>query len=88
MPTQFKSRRAQSFRKAFDNLSPAIQSQARAVYAFWKTDPFHPSLHFKSVGKGVWSIRINDNYRALGVMEGDTVTWHWIGSHREYEGRI
>jgi hypothetical protein len=24
-------------------------------------------------------------HRAIGVMDGDTVTWLWIGTHAEYE---
>ena len=24
-------------------------------------------------------------YRALGLWEGDTITWFWIGSHAEYD---
>lgn len=36
----------------------------------------------------VWSLRITLGYRALGVLEGDTVTWFWIGSHDDYEGQF
>ncbi|WP_442947818.1 hypothetical protein [Nostoc sp.] len=25
------------------------------------------------------------NYRAIWVLEGNTVTWFWIGSHDDYE---
>jgi hypothetical protein len=50
-------------------------------------NPFHPSLHFKCINReeNVWSVRITRGYRALGILEGDTVTWFWIGSHDEYE---
>jgi hypothetical protein len=24
-------------------------------------------------------------HRAIGIMDGDTVTWFWIGSHDDYE---
>ncbi len=88
MPAQFKSRRARSFRKAFDALPESIQAQARAAYALWKVNPFHPSLNFKHIRNGVWSARITDQYRALGVMESDAVTWHWIGTHRGYDERL
>jgi len=30
-------------------------------------------------------VRITRGYRALGILEGDTVTWFWIGSHKDYE---
>jgi hypothetical protein len=39
---------------------------------------------FKKV-QTFWSARITDDYRALGVLEGDTVIWFWIGTHEEYE---
>ncbi len=25
------------------------------------------------------------NYRAAGILEGDELTWFWIGSHKEYD---
>jgi len=28
---------------------------------------------------------VTRGHRAIGVLEGDTVTWFWIGSHDEYE---
>jgi len=30
-------------------------------------------------------VRITLGVRALGVMDGDTVTWFWIGNHEAYE---
>ncbi len=35
--------------------------------------------------ENVYSVRIGLGYRALGVLEGSTVTWFWIGSHAEYD---
>ena len=29
--------------------------------------------------------RINRDYRVIGVMQGDTIIWFWIGPHDEYE---
>jgi hypothetical protein len=53
----------------------------------WRDNPFHPSLHFKCINpqENIWSVRINRNFRALGIWEGDTLTWCWIGSHHDYE---
>jgi hypothetical protein len=75
------------FRKAFDALTKENQEAALTAYNLWKTDPFHPSLHFKSIRGNVWSVRVTAHCRALGEMEGDTITWLWIGNHREYEKR-
>ena len=52
-----------------------------------KKDPFHPSLHFKKVGR-FWSVRVGLKYRALAVQDGDAIVWFWIGSHSEYEKLI
>ncbi len=50
-------------------------------------NPFHPSLHFKCINaeEDVWAVRVTLGFRAVGILEGDTVTWFWIGSHDEYE---
>lgn len=47
-------------------------------------DPHHPSIQFKKIGS-VWSARVTADYRALGVMEDNTVIWFWIGNHHAYE---
>jgi hypothetical protein len=54
-------------------------------YALWSENPQHPSLHFKPVGEGFWSVRVGKHCRALGHREGEEVTWVWIGSHAEYD---
>jgi hypothetical protein len=33
----------------------------------------------------VYSARINDDYRVVGVMDGNDIVWFWIGKHEEYE---
>ncbi len=33
----------------------------------------------------VWSVRVNDQYRAVGVRFGDTIEWIWIGTHNEFD---
>lgn len=45
----------------------------------------HPSLHFKKVGKNLWSVRISGGYRALALKKGNDYYWFWIGSHEDYE---
>lgn len=52
-----------------------------------KTNPRHPSLHFKKVGE-LWSARIDDNYRALALEGADGFHWIWIGNHAEYDRLI
>lgn len=33
----------------------------------------------------VYSVRIDLDWRAVGVLQGDTMVWFWIGSHGDYE---
>jgi hypothetical protein len=44
-----------------------------------------PSLHFKKVGKNLWSARVTSGYRALALKKGDDYYWIRIGNHDEYE---
>jgi len=83
-----KSQTLPSFWEAYRALDDAIRRQARKTYRLWVDNPFHPSLHFKCINRNesVWSVRISKNHRALGIYEGDTVTWFWIGDHDDYEG--
>ena len=82
-----KSSTLPSFWMAYMPLREDIKRSARKAYRLWAQNPFHPSLHFKCINReeNVWSVRVTRGYRALGVLEGDTVTWFWIGSHDDYE---
>ena len=58
------------------------QQRAREAYQLWRENPNLPGLRFKRVGDKV-SIRIGRSYRALGILQGDSV--YWIGKHDEYD---
>jgi hypothetical protein len=75
------------FRKAFSILPDHVKEQAKNAYRQFREDPYHPSLHFKRVHqeKPVYSARISDNYRAVGIKKGDTLIWFWAGLHSDYE---
>jgi hypothetical protein len=64
------------FWDAYDALDKNMQKRARKAFALWAENPFHPSLHFKCINSkdDVWSVRVSLDVRALGVMDGDTVT--------------
>lgn len=78
------------FRAAFKKLPPNIKIKARRVYQSWKISPHNAYANFKLIhqAKPIYSIRIGLAYRALGVKDGDTIIWFWIGSHSEYEKMI
>lgn len=79
-----------SFWKLFDALPEPIQKQAYRAYRRFQLDPFHPGPNFEEVNKrtGLWSARINDEYRVLGYREGGEMRWFWIGKHADYERLI
>ncbi len=82
-----KSRLDPDFRDAFERLPKSVQEQARRKYQIFKENPYHNSLQFKLVKHNppTYSVRIGENYRALGVREGDRISWYWIGTHADYD---
>jgi hypothetical protein len=85
-----KSRTTERLRKAFSGLPSRVRRQAKKCYRLFCRDPFHPSLQFKQVhaSRPIYSVRISREYRALGVMQGGTVIWFWIGSHSDYDALL
>jgi hypothetical protein len=49
-------------------LDPRVKETARRAYKVFSVNPDHPSLRFKKLQgyNDVWSVRINDQYRAVG----------------------
>ena len=76
-----------SFWIEYRKLNEDVRQSARKAYRLWADNAFHASLHFKCINseESIWSVRITRNYRALGILDGDSVTWFWIGSHDDYE---
>ena len=72
-----KSHVTDRFRKAFGELPPHVQRQARLIYKRFEQNPQHPSLRFRQVHpvKPIYSIRISLGYRALGVRDRDEIIW-------------
>ena len=74
------------FWQCLETLPTEIQALAHRNYAQLKTDPLHPSLHFKTVASGKFhSVRVGLYYRALGLPVAGGVHWFWIGTHGEYD---
>jgi hypothetical protein len=82
-----KSLTRPSFWRAYDTLDPRVREAARKAYTQFAKDPGHPSLRFKKLAgyEQIWSVRINEQYRAVGERDGDTVIWVWIGSHNDFD---
>ncbi len=81
-------RASRSFWDLFNELPANVQRIARRNFRLLVDNPLHPSLHFKRVGPGEWSVRIGRRYRATGYEDGDGITWTWIGPHDEYDERL
>ena len=68
----------------YEALPTDIRQLADKNYQLLKSDPRHPSLHFKKVGE-YWSVRIGAHHRALAVQIEAGMYWFWIGTHADYD---
>jgi len=44
----------------------------------------HPSLQLKRIEE-LWSVRVGQHYRAIGIDADGGIQWIWIGSHADYD---
>jgi hypothetical protein len=56
----------------YDALPPDVRALADKSYELLRTNPRHPSLHFKRIGK-LWSVRAGIHHRALGTPVPDGI---------------
>lgn len=79
-----------SFWRTYEALDPRVRLAARRAYQLFTENPEHPSLRFKKLQgyAQVWSVRINEQYRAVGERDADTIEWAWIGSHNEFDSKF
>lgn len=73
-----------SFWSAYEALPASVRHLADRNYQLLKTNPNHPSLHFKKIDK-YRSVRVGIHYRALAIEVEDGLLWFWIGSHAGYD---
>jgi hypothetical protein len=71
----------------YRGLPTEIQSLADKSFELLKSDPRHPSLHLKKVGR-FWSVRVGLRHRALAKEREEGLVWFWIGPHRVYDRLI
>ena len=81
------SQTTEEFRSLLAAAPAAVQAKAQSAYRLWSENPEHPSLRFKKVHTTlqIYSVRIDLDWRALGVRNEGGVIWFWIGPHSEYE---
>lgn len=76
-----------SFWDDYRKLPTEIRRLADKNFALLKSDPKHPSLHLKRVGR-YWSARVGIRYRAVGIEAPDGIVWIRIVPHTHYERTI
>jgi len=54
------------FWRHYRQLPPSVRALADKNFNLLKSDPKHPSLHFKKIDR-LWSVRVGAHYRALGL---------------------
>ena len=79
-----KHKASKKFWAFYQELPEPVQKLANENYSLLKSDPRHPSLCFKKVGR-FWSVRIGLHYRAVAVQQDNDFAWFWIGHHSEYD---
>ena len=66
--------------------------KSRTLPSFWDTYVLLPESVKKvecvNQEEQIWSVRVTLGYRALGILDSNTVTWFWIGGHQDYERRF
>jgi len=82
-----RSETTESFRKQLAAAPPAVQLRIREAYRLWSENPQHPSLRFKKVHATlpIFSVRVDLDWRAVGILKADTMIWFFVGHHSEYE---
>lgn len=79
----FENKTTKGFWKSYDKLPKEIQKQADEKFELFKRNPDLPGLNFEKL-KGFdnkYSVRINDQYRAIGELKDNAMTWIEIIPH-------
>lgn len=71
------------FTELVERLPMKVQKLAEHNFSVIKEYPNHPLLRLLKVD-GLWSMRIGSTYRAVGVENGETIVWFWIGKYKHF----
>lgn len=75
------------FWDAYRKLPADIRGLADKNHELLTANPRHPSLQLKRI-EALWSVRVGQHYRAVGIDAPDGIQWIWIGSHAAYDRLI
>ena len=81
------SRTSRRFWEYYHGLPIDVQRAARKAYRLFRDNPAHPGLRFERLAcdRRLWAVRVTRDYRAVGLREGNTIAWAWIGNHEEFD---
>lgn len=87
---RYESKTLPEFWEAYYALPAQVRKIARDAYQRFAENPNHPGLRFKPLkgNSDFYSARITKGYRVVGIVDGDTVTWFWIGTKADFTGRF
>lgn len=82
-----ESKTLPEFWRRYWKLTPEIRKTARKQFKKLEADPQdrEVNLRRKKGKRNVWSADIDFSHRVLGLKQGDTIHWFFIGDHTEYE---
>ena len=73
----------EQFWSLYEKLPLAIQKSADNSFMTIKQHPNHPLLRLVR-NDNLVSMRIGSRCRAIGVEEGETTVWFWIGTYKQF----
>jgi hypothetical protein len=75
------------FWELYRALPRKVRQAAVSAYRQFQISPSHPSLRFHRLATApqFWSVRVTRNYRAVGLVKSDAITWFWIGDHKAFD---
>jgi hypothetical protein len=75
------------FRELYIKAPIERRLKIRRAYQLWRDHPSHPSLRFKKIHATlpIDSVRVDLDWRAIGVLRNGTLIWFWVGSHKAHE---
>lgn len=75
------------FWQHYRRLPREVQELADKSFDLLKTDPYHPSLHFKKIGgaKQLWSVRVGAHYQSGGMFVQSA---HFVRRHQGQTGDV
>lgn len=86
----YRSELTPHFLTLYRKLPVDVRARARHAYQVWRENPDLPGLRFKRLATAapLYSVRIDSQYRAVGLLRSDLIRWDFIGNHDAYIGYL